>query len=190
MLDLLLPTGYLSYSQYKCWKTSKKRYIEEYFKGGKKLDTKYLRFGKDYKHTFSYDVQEPLLNPEVCGVPTLGYIDDFQTISPYCFNEFKTGKIAWTEKKVQQHEQLPWYAMQIKWQYGAMPPFCDLIWIETVENLKGTFWDRADKAVKATGKIVPFRRDFDEREVERLEKDVVKVALEISNAYKAFIQEI
>jgi hypothetical protein len=200
-MELLLPTGYLSYSQYTCWKTSPGRYRREYFEGGKKLDTKYLRFGKEFAEKLergeilnmpSYHNPEVKMIVIVAGVPTIGYIDDMDKIAPHPFNEYKTGKIPWTAKKVQKHEQLPWYSMQIKWSNEArvISPYCNLVWVETVENLEGTFWDRADKALKTTGRIEIFRRDFDEREIERLEKDVVKVALEISEAYRAFIKEI
>lgn len=42
---LILPKGYLSWSQLDCWKKNKERYIREYFEDGKKLDTRYLQFG-------------------------------------------------------------------------------------------------------------------------------------------------
>jgi len=42
---LILPKGYISWSQMSCWKQSPDRYIREYFEDGKRLDTKYLQFG-------------------------------------------------------------------------------------------------------------------------------------------------
>lgn len=45
---LILPKGYLSWSQMYCWINNKARYITEYFEDGKKLDTRYLRFGSQF----------------------------------------------------------------------------------------------------------------------------------------------
>lgn len=42
---LLLPKGYLSWSQIYTWTTNKARYIKEYFEDAERLDTRYLRFG-------------------------------------------------------------------------------------------------------------------------------------------------
>ena len=44
----MLPKGYLSWSQVSCWISNKQRYITEYFEDGKKLDTRYLRFGGQF----------------------------------------------------------------------------------------------------------------------------------------------
>lgn len=43
--NLILPKGYLSWSQKYCWDTNPTRYSTEYFEDGKRLDTRYLRFG-------------------------------------------------------------------------------------------------------------------------------------------------
>lgn len=42
---LILPKGYLSWSQMSCWIHNKERYRREYFEDRDKLDTRYLRFG-------------------------------------------------------------------------------------------------------------------------------------------------
>ena len=43
---ILLPKGYLSWTQISCWLSNKNRYRREYFETGRKLDTKYLQYGK------------------------------------------------------------------------------------------------------------------------------------------------
>jgi len=43
---ILLPKGYLSWSQCEIWEKSPERYKKEYFTDGSKLDTDALRFGK------------------------------------------------------------------------------------------------------------------------------------------------
>lgn len=45
---LILPKGYLSWSQISCWLGSQSRYIREYFEDGDKLDTRYTRFGSRF----------------------------------------------------------------------------------------------------------------------------------------------
>jgi hypothetical protein len=45
---LILPKGYLSWSQMSCWMSNPARYAREYFEDGEKLDTLYLRFGKAF----------------------------------------------------------------------------------------------------------------------------------------------
>lgn len=46
--QLILPKGYLSWSQMYCWTTNPKRYVKEYFEDLDKLDTPYLRFGSNF----------------------------------------------------------------------------------------------------------------------------------------------
>lgn len=45
---LILPKGYLSYSQGDCWHKNRARYIREYFEDGEKLKTRYLDFGSKF----------------------------------------------------------------------------------------------------------------------------------------------
>jgi hypothetical protein len=108
------------------------------------------------------------------------------------FREYKTGKIPWTQAKVQKHDQLTFYATALKWSTGKMPEYCDLDWIETKESKTESddFWRGSDKILNVTGRVVSFHREFDEREVERMEQLIVKCAEQISCAYKSFINEI
>jgi hypothetical protein len=204
MSKLLLPRKYLSYSQMTCWRTNKERFRREYFENGRKLNTKYLTFGKSIAKAIedgTYKDIVPDLNvigqPEfevktlVLGIPVLSFIDTYEA-KKHIFQEFKTGKHAWTNTRVQKHEQLVFYATVLKWSTGTMPKKCQLVWLETSEDVAdpSDFWATVEKKLSLTGKIVPFVRTFDEREVERMEKLIVKMAHEISEAYKSFISEI
>jgi hypothetical protein len=73
-----------------------------------------------------------------------------------------------------------------------MPEYCDLDWIETKEGIieVDDFWRENEKMLQVTGRIVTFHREFDEREVERMENLIVKCAEQISEAYIKFIEEI
>lgn len=138
-----------------------------------------------------YDTPEFEIKCEVAGVPILSFIDSYDSVSGN-FREYKTGKIPWTQAKVQKHDQLTFYATALKWSTGKMPEYCDLDWIETKESKSESddFWRGSDKILNVTGKVVTFRREFDEREVERMEEVIVKCADQISEAYKKFLEEI
>jgi hypothetical protein len=205
MEKILLPKKYLSWSQMQIWKSSKERYKREYFSDAKKLDTDALRFGKGfansvedgtYKETVPslqvYSEIEQKVEIEINGVPILSYIDS------YCpeknvFHEYKTGKIPWTSSKVHSHDQLVFYATALNSLRGEMPEYCDLHWIETkpIEKKKDTggFHDREIYQLEFTGREpVVFRRNFDYREVERMEREIHQVAMEISEAYLEYLQ--
>ena len=212
---LILPRNYLSYSQMMCWIGSKDRFRREYFEKGRKLDTKFFKFGKGIAKMIENGTYKDVLpnlevlgTPEykvitnVCGVPVLGFIDDYAE-ELFFYQEFKTGKLSpkgkapWDKAKVQKHKQLPFYATLLKWKTGKMPKKCRLVWMETEEASgeldianEDEFFDICEKKLSLTGKIVSFDREFDEREIETMEKLIVKSAIEISNAYKAFISEI
>lgn len=204
MSQLLLPRKYLSYSQMTCWMTNPKRYRREYFEGGRKLNTKYLTFGKSIASAIETNTYKDILptlevlgTPEyevktiVNGVPTFSKIDDYAEELNF-FQEFKTGKHPWTNQRVQKHEQLLFYATVLKAKNGKLPKKCRLIWLETSEDTKDTsdFWAEVEKTISLTGRVIPFDREIDEREVERMEKLILKVAKEISAAYTNFINEI
>ena len=226
--NLLLPKVHLSWTQLDTWNTNRERYIRETFFGGKKLDTKFLRFGKGIADlmeqiakdldlltdkmwmmdNFSididsyegqefisnlrfYDTPEHEIRCEVAGIPCLSYLDSWnsQTMN---FREYKTGKIPWTQSKVQKHDQLVFYATMLKWSTGKMPEYCDLDWIETRESKEeaSDFWREGAKIISVTGRIISFHREFDEREIERMEQLIIRTATEISEAYTNHINSI
>lgn len=138
-----------------------------------------------------YPIHEFEIKVEVCGVPILSYLDGDDPENNE-FGEYKTGIHPWTQSKVQKHDQLTFYAMAKRAKEGKMPERCNLHWIETTEESANEpdFWTEVDKPISVTGRIETFVREFDERELDRMENELVKVALQISDAYKAFIQEL
>lgn len=201
---LILPKPHLSWSQLSCWISNPVRYRKEYFEAGKKLDTKYLRFGKgiagmiengEHKEVLPdlvvYDKPEFEVRTEVHGVPILSYLDTYNSIDNV-FREYKTGKIPWTQAKVIKHGQLKFYAVALKYSVGEAPEYCDLDWIETkvVDSPTTDFWREGGEKVQLTGKIKSFHHEFSDNEIENMEKLIVKSAYEISEAYQEFIKEI
>jgi hypothetical protein len=204
MTNLILPKKHLSWSQLSCWLSNPNRYRKEYFEAGEKLDTKYLRFGKGIAELIEkgkhktllpdlvvYDKQEFEIKTNVLGVPILAYLDTYNSIKNI-FREYKTGKIPWTKAKVVKHGQLVFYATALKHSVGKKPDYCDLDWIQTKEGGVEVedFWRSNEKQINVTGFIKPFHREFDDREIEKMEELIVKVANEISEAYQAFLKEI
>lgn len=207
---LVLPKPHISWSQLSCWLQNPARYRREYFEDGKKLDTKYLTLGKNIAKLIEngqhktllpdlecYDTPEHEIKCKVRGVPILSYLDSYNKVQTIevpanVFREYKTGKVPWDRARVQKHDQLPFYATALKWSVGMMPVYCDLDWIETKETAQETvdFWREGDKIVHVTGRIVSFHREFDEREIERMEDLIERVAWQISDAYQDYLKEI
>lgn len=134
------------------------------------------------------------LNP-ICKVrgevPILAFLDKYVNRNG-AIQEYKTGLAPWTQARVQKHDQLPFYGVALKWSGKRLPDYADLHWIETRETTKEhvDFWRDGDKIISATGKIKTFHREFDEREFERMEDLIVKVAWEISDAYQEHLAQI
>lgn len=227
---LILPRGYLSWSQITCWINSRQRYINEYFEDGKKLDTKYLRFGSQFSkmvedlcelmeripdrhlavqelrktHPMDENMESVMMELDIEGVseyeinctvrgtvPVRAYLDKYVTRNG-AIQEYKTGLSPWTMAKVQKHDQLLVYGVALKWCGKPIPPYADLHWIETreLEEERKDFWRDGAKIITATGRIKTFHREFDEREFERMEEVIVRVATEISDAYQEHLSNL
>lgn len=236
---LILPKGYLSWSQMYCWLNNRNRYIQEYFEDAEKLDTRYLRFGsvfskmveelceimkripnrqaaiQELKKEYPMDenMESVLMELEIDGiseyqignsgraddtnpvckirgiVPVLAFLDKYPFPN---IREYKTGVAPWTLARVQKHDQLPYYGVCLKWSGKPLPAYADLDWIGTkeVEEEKVDFWRDGVKLIKATGVIKTFHREFDEREFERMEDLIIRVAFEISDAYQDHLSQI
>lgn len=201
---LILPKPHISWSQMSCWESNPERFRKEYFECGDKLNTKYLRFGHGihemiengtYKELLPdlivYDKNEFEVRVEVKGIPTLSFIDSYNS-EENIFRDTKTGKIPWTKAKVIKHGQLIFYATVLKHLTGKTPDRCYLDWIESKETREEAvdFWRGGTDKLNLTGKIVTFEREFFESEIEKMEDRIVKNAWEISRAYQRFIEEI
>jgi len=206
MPKLILPKPHLSWSQLSCWETNPVRYRREYFECGKKLDTKYLRFGKGVAELIEkglhkelipdlvvYDTPEFEIKTTVNEVPILAYLDSYNS-KENVFREYKTGTVAWDMARVIKHGQLPFYAVALKHKLGKTPEYCDLDWIETKlgrsESEVDDFWRENENVVNVTGRLLTFHRQFSDYEIEKMEDRIVKVAEEISEAYQLFLKEI
>lgn len=134
-------------------------------------------------------------NTPVCKVrgivPILCFFDKYITRNG-CLQEYKTGLQPWTMARVQKHEQLPFYGVGLRWSGKILPEYADLHWIETIEieQERVDFWRDGAKIIMATGKIKTFHRELDEREFDRMEDLIIRVAWEISDAYQEHLAQI
>ncbi len=196
---MILPKGYLSHSAITCFKQNKERFRKEYLEGGAKLSTKYLTLGKQIAQMIEEDQHHELLSGlpvfelreheirvEIGGVPILCYLDDCK--ADYTeFRDKKTGKKPWSVTKAQKSEQLLLYATAIRAKYGVTPKRAYIDWIETTveeEECKGL---HNEAKVVITGKYQSYEREFDSRELDRMEKEIAIVAEEISDYYQNWL---
>lgn len=200
---LILPKPHLSWSAFSVWQQNPERFKREYFANGKRLDSKFLRFGKSiasaiedgtYKETLPrlevYSEVEFQINADVSGVPILSYLDTYDP-QKNILREFKTGtrRNPWDARKVYKHGQLVFYAVALRAMTGKMPEYCHLDWIITDDSMESnSVFDKGK--LRVTGEIISFKRVFDNRELDRMEKDIVRVAREISDAYKKYLSDL
>lgn len=199
--DILLPRGYLSYTQISLWNSSKDRYIREYFLNAPKLNTPALRYGKSIARLIEsgehrkilpnlkvYEKSEYEIDIEIRGVRVKMYLDSYNNDpeNPK-LREYKTGIVKWTQEKVLKHKQLVMYALGIKHKTGKIPEV-HLDWIVTEKNNIGdSFWEKVDGDRHTTGEIKEFKRIIHERELIEMENEIERVAVEISESYKNYI---
>lgn len=198
-LGLLLPKGYLSFSQMELWEKDPERYKKEYFENAPRFKTKYTVFGSKIAsmienglHTkilptlITYSEREYEVRIVVNDVPVFSKLDQYDPINNI-FRDDKTSMTPWTNSKVHKTQQLVFYAAALKAKIGKTPREAYIDWIET-EEVKSIGLSNGN--LRVTGKVVPFRRFIYELEVTVMEKKIQKIAIEISNAYKQFILTI
>lgn len=192
---IVLPKDYFSWSQLNLWEKSKNEYIKRYFEGKKGFTTKEMFYGSkigkalETQNFFDLSQNEQsavvqidradayekkiILSKEVTGlgVDLLMYID--AVFDSGGIDEYKTGKKAWDQKRVDEHGQLDFYAYGYYLETKTIPEV-NLHWIET-ENVK-------DK-IQATGRVEKFTRVITMDDIKAIEKRIAYVVEEISTAY-------
>lgn len=149
----MTPRGYLSYTQMTLWERSPKKYEDIYVHGGTFPTNRGMEFGKmvadviekggttgdptldfvistipkfkNIEHEIKTDLQ---CNGEL--IPLLSKLDTFN-LKPLKFKEYKTGKIPWTQNKVDKDTQLTFYATAIYSKHKEIPKDIELVWIPT-----------------------------------------------------------
>lgn len=214
MSELVLPKPYLSYSALDLWCRDQNEYRKRYYLGEPYFSTPYTEFGnvigealekRDWDHPQLAPVRgkvpqgthpEHKIEVEICGVPIMGYLDDFH-LQTFAIEEYKTGirdkdgKAPWDRVKVRKHKQLTLYTLMVKHKYGDWNPDIQLTWMETewariceqVSFGPGTIED-CTLGLRLTGHVETFPRTIRDWELDRMEQFIRKTAEEISEDYK------
>lgn len=188
---LLLPRGYLSPSQYLLWNRDRKRYIEQYFYGGRSFTSKATEFGSIVAKLIEdnelpmdvprYEKVEEWVEAEIEGVVLRGRIDMFcpKTLR---FRDDKTGKRLknnkppWSPVSAYKNEQLLFYGVIIRKLYGKYPRKAWIDWLETVEDEKGD--------LSLTGHVESFECPITKSRLDDMQKKILETASAISGEYE------
>ena len=189
---MIRTTDYLSWFQYSLFNKSKRGYWRRYglleenksnifFDKGKEF-VDAMQFGTDGLSTDplieqvvrvcpKLDIQEDKIEVRVeNGEKILCYVDS-SAIENDMFYEYKTGKDVWTQEKVDEHEQLDFYALAYWIRNGKKDiPKCKLIWVETYEHEL----DDGSTVLRYTGNIEEFERGFIVSDLVEMEKNIIK----------------
>lgn len=200
--QILLPRNYLSWSALQLFESSEEKYIQKYFYG-QDVDRQndFMSFGKRFaeaKETGdckgdlmlefamnavpAYKLPEYQINAELktpYGIINLLAKPDSFDDEEYRLLEYKTGKIPWTQAKVQKHGQLHFYAVSTVAKYGVNP-HQELWWIETVMSPNG---------VRPTGRIEMFQFKASQVELLEMERRITRACLRIDKLYREHIKQ-
>lgn len=177
------PRPYLSWSQMNLIERNPEAYIKTYFQGYK-FENEAMRLGKEVAEILemdkicdntmienmrimlpSYEKREFEIKTEKHGIQLLGKLDCFNR-KGLVIGEIKTGK-KWTQKMVDEHGQLTFYALLVYLKYKKLPSKIYLHWAKTAE---------IDEELQLTGEIKTF-------ETKRDLLDILKFTSRIKNAW-------
>lgn len=198
-----LPRGYISYSAYTLWKSSKKGYRNRYYLNEEGFQTPQTMFGKATDEhldnggkidgVIEMSHNQYKIEAEHEGLNLLGYLDAFDEPTLQIL-ERKTGhlnpkgKAPWDRMKVRRHKQLVYYSILVEKKFGEVNEEVILQWLETrfkdeSREFDGHILTTKSRKLELTGKIETFKRVIKDWERKVLLEDILLVAEEISNDY-------
>jgi len=201
-----LPKKYLSYSQMSLWQSNREGYRQRYYFDGPSFVTREILFGKRVAHMLENGIKDPVLDRvpryklmehrievKVGGVPFLGVLDSFSK-QRKAIVEYKTGKEAWNDLRCAKANQLVIYSLLTKVKYKKVDPWVRLVWIETRDGKEtrefgGHTLIGKNNQIEFTGKIQVFKRRISEWQRAKMQKQIIKIAKEISDDYTKLKQE-
>ena len=202
---LILPNGYLSFSQITLWLSGKESYRKRYYPdvAPKSYSTMEMDFGNKVTLAMEngedwvdfiphHEIFERGILNNVNGVPVIAYIDNSTKFNR--FREQKSGRTPWTAGKVAKHKQMDLYSVILELEDGFVEDECDLIWVKTVkeevvvdkiELMPGIFSEKTETQLRLTGEyeIIPRIITPEDRRIMR--ELVYTVGKEIAEDYKA-----
>lgn len=196
-----LPRGYLSYSAYDLFNKDKQGYIDKYILGKKDFDTVQSRFGREMHKIKEQDnsVQGSETRLECIidsNLKLLGYLDsldtDYKVIDFKFSHRDKSGKAPWNKLKVRKHKQFVMYCLLVKNIYGTYNKNCEIHWHETKKEsletkVNGVILGCNSFNMSLTGYVEKIERKVYAYEIKALEKDLIRVAHEITKIYNDYL---
>ncbi len=202
---LVLPKGYLSWSQLDLWEKDKAKYKRQYFMGEKSYQNDAMRYGSHISDVFEgkakpldHVEQSVKLLAQKCGNPEreirvgiktnygivylYGRVDDMEETPGGIFIENKTGTNKWTQKKANSHGQVHFYFVLIGEEKGQRPRHGVLQYLPTEEILGINQYHR-----RLTGEILPFIVEWNMGDEMEIRRRIENAAREIDVEYRAFI---
>lgn len=197
--NIILPRGYISWSQVSLYRQNKEKYIGKYILGEDvDFENPGLKYGKIISELLednieSKDETENILKivlprykereKEISvnmktkngDIVLLGKLDTYQSGK---FREYKTGTIAWTQEKANKHDQITFYALMLYLKNQKIPQ-SHLDWIETKnenDEISLTGKIKSFEVKKSLSDLLLFRR-----EIEKMVVDVGRIYLKELN---------
>ncbi len=179
------PRAYLSYSAMSLLEKSEKQFIERYLEGMDGFQNDAMRFGSYVADELEKgESDDPQIQFLLTFLPNAGRRERTITV-PYkkmkllvrldsshprykSVREYKTGKVPWTQGKVDKNDQLTFYAMTL-WVKTNKIPRLWLDWLPTHINEDGD--------IELTREIKSFR-------TERSVADILKMLVRAERAWK------
>jgi hypothetical protein len=190
------PRPYLSWSQFDLFRKSPEEYRKRYFRGAR-LESEALTLGKNVAEALESDKPEALdvslgfvpkgkemekeISADCEGVPLYGRMDSF-TEETLTVIEYKTGTVAWTQKKADQHGQLTFYALMVYLKHGKVPPEMWLYWLPTARNEQGR--------LALTGEMKSFATRRTMADIAKLSAEIPRVWDGIKQMYREELNKI
>lgn len=194
---ILLPRGYLSWTQLTLWEKNPSEYMRIYFYGGSVPKSRYMDFGSEVADDAENGTSERESVKALNAIlPTYDYVEkkvDAEIKTPHGilklhgrldtaakrltrFRERKTGTVPWTPAKVARHGQIDFYYVLIYLKTGKLPKEAHLDWAQTRVN-------EDDGTIELTGECTEFAAQRTMTDVLQMISRCTKVAKEISDEY-------
>jgi len=203
--------SYISYSQYNKWKNEKKGYIKSYFLGERFDGNAYTEFGSMIGEALENNDYSGFSPEELELLSQVTRLDQFEREIVWDFGEFfvkgfidtndllrdgikldagsvvtkiidyKTGSMNKIEVyEDENYDQVTIYAGAIEQETGHLPTKG---WVELIERTGNPF---KGEELKLGKRIAVIPQDVSKEAVTKVEKNILKVAKEISASYKVF----
>ena len=199
--NIILPRGYISWSQLSLYRQSKEKYINKYILGEDvDIDNSGLKYGKIISELLEnnrkseneaenilkivlpkYKEREKEISVKMKtkygDVVLLGKLDTYQSGK---FREYKTGTIKWTQEKADKLDQITFYSLMLFIKNQEIPR-SHLDWIKT-QNIDGE--------ISLVGDIKSFEVKKSLSDLLLLKREIEKMAVDVSLLYWKRINQI